>query len=74
MLDRFLVKDIVENALHGQEPIFDGDVMIGLLFCSQTSPDSTSDDQTVVLGSTDGEVNAIVTPVLLKTTAFVVDQ
>ena len=50
MLDRFLVRDILEHALHGQEPIFDGNVMTGFLFCSQLSPDSTSDDQTIVLG------------------------
>lgn len=74
MLGQSLQQDIAEHALHGPELIFDGVEMIGRLYCSQTSPDSTSDDPTVALGSTDGEGNAIMTPVLWKTIASEVDQ
>lgn len=74
MLGQFLRQDIAEHVLHGPELTFDGDVMIGLPFCSQTSRDSTSEDLTVALESTDGEVNAIMTPVLWKMTGSEVDQ
>ena len=40
--------------------------MTGLLFCSQMIQDSTSDDRTAMLWSTEGEVNAFATPVVEK--------